>query len=216
MREFLFYMSCPKGQCQAEMFGKNRIFDVICNDYTESNTNPEESEYKTSVDKWKYKHAYQDLGDILFKYKAVAFFDDDVEISTESINKLFNLGTQHNWNMWQSALTKESYSSWAHMFQRPGDFRFTNTIEIMMPFFSNYALKTCWESFNINYSAWGLDIAWYHLLNKEKIVIVDSIPATHTRPLRGYNRIMPSGKTPGEEAEMVFQHYNIRKNYQTF
>ena len=49
MRDFLLYMSCPKGKCEAELFGEDRIFDVAINDYTESNTNPEGAEYKFSI-----------------------------------------------------------------------------------------------------------------------------------------------------------------------
>lgn len=216
MRDFLLYISCAKGQCDTEFLGENRIFDVAINDYTESNTNPEQVEYKFSQDQWKFKHIYHNLSNIVFNYKAVGIFDDDVKISTNDLNRLFEIGDKNNWNLWMAALTKDSYSSWAHIYQKPNvPFRETNTMELMMPIFSKSALEKCWDSFDINYSAWGLDLAWFHIL-KNKIMIVDSIPANHTRPMRGHTRVMPSGLTPLQEADLVFKKYGIAKNYQTY
>jgi len=211
MRDYLFYTSCSKGICESELFGPERLYDVVINDYTGSNTNPQEAEYKLSYDEWKYKQIYNRLKDVAFNYKAIAIFDDDIKVSTDDINKLFVLGDTSQFNIWQAALTKDSYSSWQHHYQKPNSHvRLTNTMEIMMPFFSQSALKTCWESFNLNYCAWGLDVAWTHLLKGQNIMVVDSIPVTHTRPMRGHTRIMPSGLPPYLEAEIVFKHYGIR------
>lgn len=211
MRDFLFYISCPKGQCSAELFGENRIYDVAINDYTESNSNPNDAEYKFSTNQWKYKHIYHDLADIVFNYKAIAIFDDDVKITTSQINNLFNVGLSLDLNIWQAALTHDSYSAWKHFYQKSDSYiRNTNTMEVMMPFFNKDALIKCWESFDINYCAWGLDVAWSHILKNEKIAVIDAIPVSHIRPMRGHTRIMPSGLTPSAEAEIVFKYYNIR------
>jgi hypothetical protein len=210
-------MSCDKGQCDAEMFGPNRMFDVAINDYTGSNVNPSQAEYKFSIDEWKYRHIYKDLANIVFNYKAVAIFDDDVRVTTDQLNRLFMVGDSLKFDIWQAALTKESYSSWGHLYQKPNSvLRNTNTMEIMMPIFSKEALTKCWDSFNINYSAWGLDVAWKHLLSEKKLMVIDSIPVTHTRPMRGHARIMPNGKTPMEDAELVFKHYNISPHFNRY
>jgi hypothetical protein len=212
MRDFLFYISCAKGNCEAELFGINRIYDVIINDYTESNINPEQAEYKLSKDEWKYRQIKHDLKDIVFNYKSIAIFDDDVKITTEDINKLFMIGYSLDFNIWQASLTKDSHSPWKHLYKKDNNyFRNTNTIEIMMPFFNKSALQKCWESFDINYCAWGLDVAWNHILKNEKIIVIDAISAAHIRPMIGHTRIMPSGKTPMQEAELVFNYYNIQK-----
>ncbi len=218
MRDFLFYISCAKGVCEAELFNNNRLYDVAINDFTETNTNPSLAEYKFSKDEWKYRHVKHDLSNIVFNYKACAFFDDDVKISTEQINNLFEMGIKNNWNIWQASLTADSYSSWKHLYSKYNNLeaRKTNTIEIMMPFFSKSALQKCWESFDINYSAWGLDVAWNYLLNNDKIMVVDAIPVHHVRPMRGHARIMPNGKTPKEDAELVFNHYKLNKKVNVF
>lgn len=211
MRDFLFYISCNKGKCDAELFGINRIYDVAINDYTGSNTNPEEAEYKFSEDEWKYRHIYLKLSDIVFNYKAIGIFDDDIKISTNDLNNLFTIGDTANYNIWQAALTRESPLPWPHLYQKgDGQARETNTMEIMMPVFSNQALKICWDSFIINYSAWGLDIAWAYLLKNKGIMVIDSISATHTRPLTT-GRIMPNKLTPDRDAELVLSHYGIKK-----
>ncbi len=210
MRDFLLYVSCSKGLCQVELFGNNRIYDVAINDYTLQNSNPEEAEYKFSVDEWKFRHIHKDLKDIVFKYKAIAIFDDDMLMSTDDLNSLFTIGETEKLNLWQASLTHDSANPWKHLYNIPNVYMLkTNSIELMMPIFSNEALKTCFDSFIINYSAWGLNIAWTHLLKEEKIMVIHSIKAKHTRPLtRG--RIMPNGLTPEQDAELVFNHYGIK------
>jgi hypothetical protein len=205
-------MSCPKGKCEAELFGSNRIYDVAINDYTGSNINPEEAEYKFSIDEWKYRHLKKDLSNIVFNYKACAFFDDDVCISAEDINKLFLLGESLNLNIWQASLTKDSYSSWQHLYVRENSHvRLTNEIELMMPFFSKSALQICFDTFDANYCAWGIECVWGVRLNYDKICVVDSIPVKHVRPICSGSRIMPNGMTPHQEAHMVFAKYGISK-----
>jgi hypothetical protein len=204
-------MCCAEGKCEAELFGPNRIYDVAINDYSGKNHTPPQAEYRFSVDEYKYKHIHHAMSDVIANYKACALFDDDVRVSTKDLNRLFLVGDALQLNIWQAALTANSYSSWSHLYLKHNScVRLTNTVEIMMPFFSRSALQTCWESFPINYSAWGLQVVWAALLNTEKIAIIDLIPVFHIRPITSFSKVMPNGKTPLEEAEIVFNQYNLR------
>lgn len=210
MRNFLFYMSCPKGKCETEIFGNNRLYDVAINDYTETNINPEEAEYKFSVNKFKYKHIKEDLGEICFNYKVVAIFDDDIRVSTNDLNRLFLVGDSLNFNIWQAALTKDSYSSWPHLYVKDNSYvRNTNKIELMMPFFSKSALQICWDTFSLTDSAWGAEDVWGVRLKYDKIMVVDAIPAKHVRPISSAGRKMPNGSTPDEEYLIMKKHFGI-------
>jgi len=213
MRDFFVYVPCPKGVCSAELFGDNRQFDVAINDYTGSNMVPEQAEYKFSIDKWKYPHIKEDMKDIVSNYKACAFIDDDIKVSTEELNRLFTIGMDNKLNIWHPALTLNSHSSWQHLYQRPNSsIRPTNTVEIMAPFFSKAALAICWDTLNVNYSAWGIEIVWFHLLKPNtKTMIIDAVPVTHTRPMRGHAKVMPNGKTPTEEEKLMLDHYGLTK-----
>ena len=210
MRDFLLYLACSKGACETELFGSDRIYDVAINDYTEIGINPKEAEYQYSVDVPKYRHVKKDLSNMVFNYKACAFFDDDLRVKTADLNKLFTAGAALELNLWQAALTKDSYASWQHLYQKQASYvRKTNFVEIMMPFFSRSALEICWESFGLNYSAWGLDFAWSHLLKNEGLAVIDCFPVTHIRPIKPHNETLPNGLTPRQEADLVFKHYGL-------
>lgn len=212
MRDFLIYTACNKGKTEIELLGPDRLFDVAINDYTESNTYPQEAEYKFSKDEWKYPHIKHNLKDIVFNYKACAFFDEDVKISTLDLNRLFLEGLSLNLNIWQASFTSNSISPWHHLFHKSNShFRTTNEIEIMMPIFSQSALKKCWETFDLNYSSWGIEIVWYNLL-KEKICVIDTVQAAHLRPIKSYDMIMPNGLKPREEVRLALEPYGL-KNY---
>ncbi len=211
MRDFLLYVACPKGECKAELFGSNRLYDVAINDYTENNIYPEEAEYKFSINEYKYRHIKKDLADIVFNYKVCAFFDDDVEVSTEDLNKLFTLGYSSNFNIWQASLTKDSYSSWGHLYVKDNsDVREINQIELMMPFFSKSALEICWDTFDISYGGWGIEIVWISRLKNEKIMAVDSIPVKHMRPICSSGRVMPNGLLIWQECENTLNYYGVK------
>lgn len=214
MRDFLFYVSCPQGKCEAELFGNNRIYDVAINDYTGANVNPAEAEYKFSVDKFKFEHIKGNLGAIVSNYKIIAIFDDDIRASTEDINKLFLIGESLNLNIWQGALTRDSYSSWGHLYVQPNNnIRSTNKMELMMPFFSQSALQICWDTFDITHSAWGAEDVWASRLNFEKIMVVDSVPLAHVRPIASAGRLMPNGKSPYEEYLIMKNHFGVSTPY---
>lgn len=203
-------MSCPKGKCETELFGNNRLYDVAINDYTETNTNPEEAEYKFSVNKFKFKHLKEDLSKIVFNYKSVAIFDDDISATTNDLNKLFLLGSSLNFNIWQAALTKDSYSSWTHLYVKNDSYiRNTNKMELMMPFFSKSALQVCWNTFDLTDSAWGAEDVWGARLKYDKIMVVDCIPVKHVRPISSSERKMPSGLSPQEEYLVMKNHFGI-------
>lgn len=211
MRDYLLYMLSAKGVCEAELFGESRLFDVIINDHTGSHTYPEEAEYKFSVNKWKFRHVNEDLQNITLQYKACAFFDDDIKVSTEDLNRLFVIGDNLKLNIWQPALTDDSFIYWQHLRQREDSFvRNTNTVDLLATFFSKDALKICMDSFSFNYSGWGLEIVWFDLLQPNpKHAVIDAVPVKHTRPIAGDTRIMPNGKTPTNECNDMLRSLKL-------
>lgn len=217
MRDFLLYTTSVKGKCEAELFGNNRLYDVAINDYTGSNIVPAQAEYKYSVDERKFRHVKQALSDIVFNYKACAFFDDDIRASMQDINKLFLVGDTLEFNIWQAALTKDSYCSWKHLYLKDKSIvRNTNKMELMMPFFGKVALQKCWDTFDFSYSSWGIEDVWVARCNFDKIIVVDSIPVKHIRPITSNGKIMPNGMTPEQEYRMTFNHFKIKTPHPIF
>lgn len=221
-RDFLIYITGLKDVYSTELFGSNRLFDVAYNDYTGSHIIPEQAEYKYSINEWKYEFVKHHLLEVVLPYKAVAFLDDDIQVSTEDINRLFIIGTCLNFNIWHPAYSlecREECHNWEHIKQRKNSlFRETNLIELNATFFSQYALQKCIDTFDFNCSGIGLEQVWMKLLQPNpRNFIVDAIPMIHTRAhgmRKGVNGkgypIYPNGLNWQQEVELVYRKGGVR------
>ena len=148
--------------------------------------------------------------DFISNYKYIWFPDDDVSISTQNINKLFKIATQYELSISQPAM--EGYIS--HEITKPipnSLLRYTNFVEVLAPLFDKETLFKVYDTFNLNYSSWGYDYLWTHLLGypKNKIAIIDDIIMAHTKPVgQSYSRFP---RTPWEEMNELLCLYNIKK-----
>lgn len=148
--------------------------------------------------------------DFISNYEYIWFPDDDVSISTQNINKLFKIAAQYQLSISQPAM--EGYIS--HEITKPISnslLRYTNFVEVLAPLFDKKTLFKVYDTFNLNYSSWGYDYLWPHLLGypKDKIAIIDSIIMTHTKPVgQNYSRFP---RAPWEEMNDLLYLYNIKK-----
>ncbi len=148
--------------------------------------------------------------DFISNYKYIWFPDDDVSISTKNINRLFETATQYQLSICQPAM--EGYVS--HEITKPVSnnlLRYTNFVEVLAPLFNLESLLKVYETFDLNYSSWGYDYLWPHLLEypKDKIAIIDDVIMTHTKPVgQNYSRFP---RVPWEEMNELLYLYNIKK-----
>jgi hypothetical protein len=148
--------------------------------------------------------------DFISNYEYIWFPDDDVSISTQNINKLFKTAVQYQLSISQPAM--EGYIS--HEITKPipnSLLRYTNFVEVLAPLFDKETLFKVYDTFNLNYSSWGYDYLWTHLLGypKNKIAIIDDIIMAHTKPVgQSYSRFP---RTPWEEMNELLYLYNIKK-----
>jgi hypothetical protein len=118
------------------------------------------------------------------KYEYIWLPDDDLKIDTKSINELFSIAKKYDLYLCQPSLL--GYIS--HQITAPQEnslLRYTNFVEIMAPLMNLNTILKLKETFNVNYSSWGLDFIWSYLLNdpQDKIAIIDTIKMTHTKPV---------------------------------
>lgn len=127
-------------------------------------------------------------------YDRVGIIDDDCLTSPGDIQKLFEMGESHNFDLWAPALGQGSYISHGATVHRPEfDFRISNVVEIMCPFWSRRALEACLDDFidGPNRQGHGLEYSWEAILDsyngKTKfggwVAIVDKYPMIHTKPV---------------------------------
>lgn len=148
--------------------------------------------------------------DFISKYDYTWLPDDDVDISPEDINKLFNMAREYQLSISQPAM--EGHVS--HEITKPvkdSILRYTNFVEVLAPLFDKETLLKVYDTFNLNYSSWGYDYLWPHLLHypQDKIAIIDDIIMTHTRPVgQNYSRFP---RLPWDEMNDLLYSYNIVK-----
>jgi hypothetical protein len=156
----------------------------------------------------------------LNKYTYFYFLDDDIKISTQQINKMFELSAVFDSWISQASLTKNSYCSWPMFKQQPDCFcRFVGQIEVMAPLFNKEALVKCLPSFIANKSSWGVDSVWSKLLNytEDKLIVFDAVTMEHTQPVGGGELYQKIGVDPQEDWEKIIKQFGAKKqNYQEY
>ena len=123
--------------------------------------------------------------ELLECYDYIALFDDDLLTSRAAIERLFDIGRVYGLDLFQPALSWDSYFSYAATLQmRSYRLRFTNTVEMMCPVFSSTHLKRALPLFALGYET-GIDLVWTRLTNEPwlRYAIVDEVVIIHTRPV---------------------------------
>lgn len=156
------------------------------------------------------KSFLQENIEFISQYSYIWLPDDDVRISTKEINRLFNFAKEWDLILCQPAM--DGYVS--HDITKPvanSILRYTNFVEVLAPLFNLESLLKVYKTFDLNYSSWGFDYLWPHILEypKDKIAIIDDIIMTHTKPVgQSYSRFP---KAPWEEMNELLYLYNIKK-----
>ena len=218
MRDYLVYIPCKESKVVANLWDESRTYDIALNDYTGSSIpkpvddNPA---FWSRVDFTFHEkgHKWPVIGNMGYSfdsYKAVCFLDDDVEINTEQMNRLFYYGRIFGWNLWQAALTLDSIGTHRHLFKQVRSwYRPAKWVEIMAPIFSREALETCASSFSLSESGYGLDLLWPKLLNNRGLIVVDTITMKHRHPITSTNWKLSNGKSPAQELSEIVDKYDL-------
>jgi hypothetical protein len=130
-------------------------------------------------------------------YKYIGIIDDDILTNITTINNLFDYGKRLNFDLFQPALSHDSYFSHSATLQiSNADFHLLNTVEIMNPFFSNRAFNICSNEFDIGPygQGYGLELSWQALLSPREgisifgglVGVIDKYPVIHTKPVTSF------------------------------
>ncbi len=147
------------------------------------------NKYKNKVDKiWKRKgskfqnfnYIYNNFKRYLMNYERFFIVDDDIIMSTDDINKLFNISKQYDLWICQPAFLPESkISHEITKIQKNNLLRYTNFVEVNTPVFSKDALIKFMKYYDDSLIGWGIDYLYIWANNKNmqnKYAIIDSIP----------------------------------------
>ena len=205
------------------------------------------SEYKQEADyfscqkgpKWSLVRAFlQQHRAICTPYNFVAFPDDDLQMTVDQWNKLFELGHAHRLDVFQPSLVDNGprYIKHTHLVSQPQNtLRYTNFVEIMAPVFSQRAIQKAWAILTDKQlkSGWGMDyvlpakvlphrrydVPLDHHLNHRTYVfaVVDTVAITHTKPLSNTNHAIATSfyKTfdidPEAEMHRIMRAHRVKR-----
>lgn len=130
-----------------------------------------------------YNELFQRYPELLDRYEYIALIDDDIKVTKQDFNRLFQIGADYSLDLFQPALSWDSHFSYAatlaiHKFR----LRFTNTVEMMCPVFRAKYLRIALPLFSLGYET-GIDLVWTRLNDDPwfRYAIVDEVVVTHTR-----------------------------------
>jgi hypothetical protein len=209
MRDYLVWVSANHGKMRPRLHSAERLYDIALHDYgawtAEDVRKVCEAEYYLPSPHTEKFETAAGMLPALPPYKYVAFLDDDLDIDTYALNSLFLVGDNLRLDLFQPALTNESFGSHAPLYQakygKREPVRLVPFVEIMAPFFSKKALGKLIWSFDLNQSAWGLDcFIWKQHFD---CYVIDAIPMGHYRQPVRRDRVMRNGLTPFQECDII-------------
>jgi hypothetical protein len=187
-KRFLLMVRAGDNSLHRSWLGGERNWDLIVSWFGNEPYVPVADERVIVQKGWKWdmigKHLRDDPS-LLRRYDYFHFPDDDIETTSEQINRLFELSAAHQLAVSQPALTPNSYFNFPHLLVCSSFLlRYTDYVECMAPCLSRAALEQIHPYFAITASGFGLDNVWTRLApdNERRAAVIDATIMRHTRP----------------------------------
>lgn len=189
----------------------DRNFDVMIVHYGDDDSYYGDGEYYIRAKGTKFNIIGDVFDQIPKEYEYIFIPDDDLYISFEDVNRLFEIAKEYNLGICQPSIL--GYFSLGISLHQPNSIlRYTNFVEIMAPCFDRNSFEICRPTFKYNKSCWGIDILWHKCLNfsQDKIAVIDDLIAIHTRAcFLGDNYKNNSIVAPHKETELILEEHGL-------
>jgi hypothetical protein len=222
-RDALVFVQCGRA-FDAAYLAEPRAYDVLLNYYHESEVHPKAdiAVVQAGTKTTSIRRLLELRPDLLLRYHAVLFLDDDVEIDAEGIEALFRAMTAEKLDLAQPALSADSATAYAFL-KKPsvgaGVTRLSS-VEIMAPALTHRALKCAQWAFAESVSGWGTDLllgpAVRSAFGPNSVGLIGSVSVRHTAPvdLRAgafYAFLRRYGVDPGHEANRIAVDFGVER-----
>ena len=222
-RSVLVFVQCGRG-FDAAYLEEPRAYDVLLNYYHESDVDPKAdiAVVQAGTKTTSIRRLMELRPDLLLRYQAVLFLDDDVEIGAEGIEALFRAMMAEKLDLAQPALTSDSATAYAFLKKPsvgPGVTR-VSSVEIMAPALTRRALEGAKWAFAETVSGWGSDLllgpAVRSAFGPNSVGIIGSVSVRHAAPvdLRAgayYAFLRRYGVDPGHEANRIAVDFGVER-----
>lgn len=150
-------------------------------------------------------------------YDGFLFLDGDISFAGRAMETLLETAHSEGFALAQAGLTADSYYSWEVTLARPAfRYRETSFVEVMAPYFSSRSLAATIHTFDQSISSHGLDRVWPHLLDGQRIGVIDAVTMRHSQPINRrhgafYTYLKSIGIDEGKEQRELLMRYGVRK-----
>ncbi len=187
--KWLVYTSAGENVNTAMWLKGKTQFDLWITYYGDASGNhlEEQGDYynRRKGSKWQnLSFAYAEWPEIFNRYSAILVMDDDIVITAEKINRLFQIRKLYKLNLLQPAFSPLGKIS--HRITHPefnSYIRFTNFVECNVPLFRRETLKKFMQVYDERLVGYGTDYWYSHLARdgEERIAVVDGIICTNPK-----------------------------------
>src|ERR1035437_10145132 len=166
----LVILCCGDTSIHKEWVKPNREFDVMIiyfGDITDKYLEDTDRGLYVSDKGHKWgltSNAYNTHKELISRYDAVWCPDEDIRITSNDINRCFDIFHGNKLSLAQPSLYPLNSSHGITNTNHGNLLRYTNFVEIMAPMFSINAFEILSTTFNESVSGWGLDWAWPKIL----------------------------------------------------
>jgi hypothetical protein len=221
-RDVLVFVQCGRG-FDAPYLEAPRSFDVLLNSYEQASVHPRAdiAVHQAGTKTTAIRRLMELRPDLLLRYQAVLFLDDDVEIGAEGIEALFRAMVADKLDLAQPALTADSATAYPFL-KRPsagaGVTR-VSSVEIMAPALTRRALESASWAFAESVSGWGSDLllgpAVRLACGPMSVGVIGSVAVRHPAPvdLAGafYALLRRYGVDPRHEANRIAVDFGVER-----
>jgi len=214
-KEYLLFSSVGKRLKSGIPFwtkSENRNYDIVL--YYYNLDKPKNcSDYCINRKGSKFRNFYHFFkNNNLSKYKVIWIVDDDIQIETKNINKLFDIFVKYNLDIAQPSFDSESYISHSITKNQEGNIlRFTNFVEVGVFMFSYKAIEINIEAFNKTDTGFYLDYLVCKTIDKGRnIAIIDKITCHHPKQPRVIEKNFLNIPKMISEGNILLDDYDIR------
>ena len=201
-----------------------RGYDVLLNYYQDGEANPRADTvvFQAGTKTTAIRRLLETRPDLLLRYEAALFLDDDVEIGAQGIEALFGAFAAERLDLAQPALSADSLTAWPFL-KKPsagnGIIR-VSSIEIMAPLISRRALQRAGWTFAETVSGWGTDLligpAVRSAFGPDSVGVIGSVAVRHATPVDTaggafYAYLRRYGVDPGLEANRVVADFGVER-----
>jgi Protein of unknown function (DUF707) len=222
-RNVLVFVQCGRG-FDAAYLQEPRNYDVLLNYYHESDTRPKADivVHQAGTKTTSIRRLLELRPDLLLRYEAVLFLDDDIEIGAEEIDALFRAMTAEQLDLAQPALTADSATAYPFL-KRPSasaGVMQVSSVEIMAPALTRRALERAHWVFAESVSGWGSDLLLGPAVRSgcgpKSVGIIGSVAVRHVAPVdlaagAFYAFLRRYGVDPAHEANRIAVDFGVER-----